>query len=251
MIPKVIHYCWLSGDSYPQKIQYCIQSWKKALPDYEFILWDTKRFPLDQSIWVKEAFETKKYAFAADYIRLYAVYHYGGIYLDCDVEVFKKFDDLLHLPYFIGKEAYDVLIEPAVLGAEKGLPWLKVCLDYYEGRHFIKEDGTFDIRVMPNILREILSSKYQLKNITSIKDFIPDENILNIFPNDWFCAHIASSPYEVKRTYIISNKTYCVHHFANSWIKNGKLKKKFWDILSTLRLYNLYINLRQIGVKKK
>ena len=29
MIPKVIHYCWLSGDPYPENIQKCISSWKK------------------------------------------------------------------------------------------------------------------------------------------------------------------------------------------------------------------------------
>ena len=50
--------------------------------------------------WVKQAFEAKKYAFAADYIRFYALYNYGGIYLDSDVEVLRSFDPLLDLPYF-------------------------------------------------------------------------------------------------------------------------------------------------------
>ncbi len=67
-IPKVIHLCWLSGDAYPTKIAKCIDSWKRILPDYEIMLWDTKRFDLSKSTWVKEAFECKKYAFAADYI---------------------------------------------------------------------------------------------------------------------------------------------------------------------------------------
>src|SRR5690606_40794226 len=101
MIPKKIHFCWLSGDEYPDLIKKCVNTWKEKLPDYEFILWDTNRFDLDSNIWVKQAFETKKYAFAADYIRLYAVYNYGGIYLDTDVEVIKSFEDLLDLPYFI------------------------------------------------------------------------------------------------------------------------------------------------------
>lgn len=86
MIPKKIHFCWLSGDEFPPLIQYCIDTWEKVLPDYEIILWDTKRFDINSIAWVKEAFEAKKYAFAADYIRLYAVYTEGGIYLDSDVE---------------------------------------------------------------------------------------------------------------------------------------------------------------------
>ena len=111
MIPKVIHYCWLSGDPIPEKLQRCMDSWKKFLPDYEFVLWDLERFDIKTSQWVKEAFEARKYAFAADYIRLYAVYNYGGIYMDMDVEVVRPFDDLLASPYILGLES------------EKGVGW--------------------------------------------------------------------------------------------------------------------------------
>lgn len=63
----------------------------------------------------------EKYAFAADYIRIWALKNYGGIYLDLDVEVLKKFDDLLELPYFMGIERYELTnaVEAAVLGTEK------------------------------------------------------------------------------------------------------------------------------------
>ena len=118
MIPKIIHLCWLSGDPYPAKIAKCLDTWKKHLPDYEVMLWDTNRFDLNSSIWVRQAFEKKKYAFAADYIRFYALYHYGGIYLDSDVEVLKSFDDLLDLPYFMGAEKAHTP-EAAIIGAEK------------------------------------------------------------------------------------------------------------------------------------
>ena len=87
MISKIIHYCWLSNDPIPADLQKCMESWKKYLPDYEFMLWNFERFPKSQSKWVSDAFDNKKYAFAADYIRLYALYNYGGIYLDMDVEI--------------------------------------------------------------------------------------------------------------------------------------------------------------------
>ena len=99
MIPKIIHYCWLSGDEIPEKLQLCMASWKKFLPEYEFMLWDLDRFDINQILWTKQAFESKKYAFAADYIRLYAIYTYGGIYLDMDVEVLKSFNPLLNRKY--------------------------------------------------------------------------------------------------------------------------------------------------------
>ena len=105
MIPKIIHFCWLSDDPYPQEIQRCLDSWKEILPDYEIWKWDRKRFDINSVPWTKEAFESKKYAFAADYIRLYALYNYGGIYLDSDVLMYKSFNPLLNLPYFIGSGA--------------------------------------------------------------------------------------------------------------------------------------------------
>ena len=82
MIPKIIHICWLSGDEFPNNIKVCVESWKRVLPDYEIRIWDTKRFNIDSLLWTRQAFDVKKYAFAADYIRLYALYTEGGIYLD-------------------------------------------------------------------------------------------------------------------------------------------------------------------------
>ena len=95
MIPKIIHYCWLSNDPYPEELKRCMDTWKKKLPDYEFILWNFDKFDKSSSKWVEQAFDNRKYAFAADYIRLFAVYNYGGIYMDMDIEVLKSFDDLL------------------------------------------------------------------------------------------------------------------------------------------------------------
>ena len=95
MIPKIIHYCWLSGDPFPDLINKCIDSWHNILSDYEFMLWDTRKIDVNSNLWLKQAYENKKYAFAADYIRFFALYHYGGIYLDADVEVLKDFKSLL------------------------------------------------------------------------------------------------------------------------------------------------------------
>lgn len=234
MIPKRIHYCWLSDDPYPKKIQHCLNSWEKVIPDYEFVLWDRKRINIDEIPWVKEAYEAKMYAFAADYIRLYALYNYGGIYLDSDVEVLKRFDNLLHLPYFIGGESFDDRVECAAFGAEKGASWIKDCLDYYTDRHFIKSDGSMDKVVMPSVVNDIVTPKYSLNKIYKIEDFNYGKSVFNIFPNDWFCANVHISPNDIGPTYIVSNQTYCVHHFANSWVKVNKYK--LWLKKTLLRI---------------
>jgi mannosyltransferase OCH1-like enzyme len=66
-----------------------MDTWKKFLPDYTIKRWSTKSFNLDSVPLAKQAFESKRYAFAADYIRAYALYTEGGIYLDSDVMIHK------------------------------------------------------------------------------------------------------------------------------------------------------------------
>lgn len=216
-IPKVIHYCWLSGDPFPAKIQECINSWKKNLPGYKFKLWDTNTFDLESSLWVKQAFEAKKYAFAADYIRLFALYREGGIYLDSDVEVIKNFDDLLTLPYFACTEG-DEIVEAGAMGAVKGQSWIKDCLSYYENKSFIKQDGSLDTWPLPQIMMQQIRVDYT-PEVLAKKDFLhrvmhfEENKKFYMLPKEYFCA-------KEMGTGIISKtqETYCIHHFEMSWM---------------------------------
>ena len=215
MIPKIIHLCWLSGDPYPHKISMCLDSWKKYLTDYDIFLWDTNRFDLDSSLWVKQAFESKKYAFAADYIRFYALYNYGGIYLDSDVEILKSFDDFLDLPYFVGAEKAQTP-EAAVIGAEKGCDWVKQCLDYYDNRSFVKSDGSLDIRKLPEIMVEQISRLKPLR-VLSLDDSLRIRQLdmlqeVLVFNDAFFSPKVFDS-----REVELTPYTYAIHHYQNSW----------------------------------
>ena len=232
MIPKIFHLCWLSGDPYPKKIEFCINSWKKYNPDYEVMIWDAKRFDVNTLPWTKQAFEAKKYAFVADYIRLYAVYNYGGIYLDSDVEVIKSFDDVLDLPYFVGSETEETSLELAAFGAEKGMPWVKTAMEWYQGRHFIKEDGSMELEVQPKIMSRVLGSKYTWTPVDKKEEVTEDSDKLFIFPCEWFSAH----PFSDKGgcEYKVTKNTHSIHHYAGQWrdedYDGGKLHKWFYKI---------------------
>ncbi len=212
MIPKKIHYCWLSNDEIPQKLQRCMASWEKYLPEYEQVRWDLKRFPLDKSLWVRQAFEAKKYAFAADYIRLYALATEGGIYLDTDVEVLKPFDDLLHLPYFICKENGPQGIEAAVIGAEKDCGWVKKCLAQYEGAAFVNERGVMKTEVLPRVIKTVIGQNFTMLPIENVSEFDFCEEKVCYLPCDYF----SPKNYATKKISVTQN-TYCIHHFAGSW----------------------------------
>lgn len=135
MIPKTIHFCWFSKEKYPPKIKKCIHSWEKLQPEYKIRLWDANSFTINSNPFTKRCFELKKWAYVADYIRLYALYTEGGIYLDSDVMVFKPFDSLLNCNAFWGidamKEHDYAFPEAAVFGAQKGFEPLKEMMDYY------------------------------------------------------------------------------------------------------------------------
>lgn len=211
MIPKIIHYCWLSGDPIPKKLTECMQSWKLHLPDYEFKLWDKNQFDINTVEWVREAFDNKKYAFAADYIRLYALYTEGGIYLDMDVEIVKSFNNLLNREYILGYEK-EKGIEAGIMGATAEAAWLKKCLNYYKDRHFVNPDGSFNTRPLPRIIYSVL--KDDLKS-------------MEIFTNEVLTA---KSYYTGE--YNITDKTYTIHHFAGSWL--SPVEKLSFEIKSRI-----------------
>lgn len=235
MIPKKIHFCWLSGDEFPPLIQYCLNTWRKILPDYEIILWDTKRFDINSVAWVKEAFEAKKYAFAADYIRFYALYREGGIYLDSDVEVLKTFTPLLNAKSFVGFEAATEMVEAAIVGSESGMPWCKAILDFYSGKHFIPEIDTSQI-LAPIVTRNAIRSIYS-EFPTSIPKYPVSLNNgeFMVYP-DYFFSPIK---YDIEKNYsntkVASSKyssnpeTYCVHRFNASWTVKPSTKIQLWD----------------------
>ena len=227
-IPKIIHYCWLSNNPVPAQLQAYMETWHKLMPDYEFIKWDFTRFEKSSSVWVSEAFDNKKYAFAADYIRMYALYTMGGIYMDMDVEVLKPFDDFLGHSYFLCNERNGDVPEVATFGAKKGSDWIRLILDYYKDRHFVLPDGTFDTATLPRVVKKVLLSHgYSLMSVESPKE-LPvdsDENkVIYMLPYDYF----SPKSFETGKVDVTEN-TYSIHRFASSWIPwYQKLEQRFW-----------------------
>ena len=240
MIPKKIHFCWLSGDEYPPLIKHCIETWKKVLPDYEIVLWDTNRFDINSVAWVKEAYESKKYAFAADYIRLYAVYTEGGIYLDSDVEVLKPFDDLLRYDSFIGFEASTEKIEAAVFGAISGCEWIREAMRYYHDKHFsMNKNGSVELNtIAPVVFQNALNDAF-----SDFPSELPLNPLLlsNVKENIYLCPPIYFSPlkYDLEKSnginiynankYKVNPNTYSIHRFTASWCLDVPLYLRIWD----------------------
>ena len=211
MIPKIIHYCWFGRGEMPELAKECIVSWHENMPDWEYKLWNEDNFDVNVNAYVKEAYEAGKYAFVSDYVRLWALYHEGGLYLDVDFEVYKPFDDLLHWGAFAGFEGskYNPLMMGVVASCPNGA-WVKEQLGYYQDRHFINLDGVCDLTTNVQFVTSIMREH----------GFVQDgkeQNYLDlhVLPVDYFC------PKQTTGEYFRTENTYCEHRGLNSWGGQG------------------------------
>lgn len=216
MIPKIIHYCWFGGKKKPVEALKCIQSWRKYLKDYQIIEWNEQNFDINQNQYVKEAYESKKYAFVTDFVRLFALKEYGGIYMDTDVEVLKPFNQFLHHEAFSGFENNN-FIPTGIMGSQKGGQWVSELLDMYKDKQFILPSGKFDTTTNTVLITNHMLKKGLIKN-NIFQDF---KNYVTLYPSDYFCPKDHATGL-IK----ITENTVCIHHFAASWLPHNTLRWK-------------------------
>ena len=211
MIPKTIHYLWLS-DEKPDNVIACIDSWKQHLKDYEIIEWNKTNFPYNDFLWTQEAFAAKKWAFVTDFFRLWVLKKYGGIYLDADITVRNNFDNFLDHKLFIGTE-WQVQLGPHVIGAEKGHRFIEKCLDYYDNRHFTTIENNDKTPIMPHIMTRILMCEYNYDGKFVDLGKIPMQiDDITIYDDTYFTANV------------YDGQNICYHNCFGSWRENPNSK---------------------------
>jgi hypothetical protein len=248
LIPKKIHYCWLSDDPIPASLKLCMDSWERLMPEYEIIRWDTKRFDISSNIFVEEAFKVRKWAFATDYIRLYALYTEGGIYLDTDVFVLKKFDNFLEYGFFTsveysggivsecnsnkllnsdgtsknpGTEIPGIQLQAAVMGGVKGHPFLYDCLQFYKDRHFIMDNGEYFNKIIAPSIYAIIAEKYGFVYRNMMQAL--NDN-MKVFQSAIFAPHLNET----------TDQAYAIHLCIGGW-REVQRKSPFKIVFNKLK----------------
>lgn len=217
MIPKKIHYCWFGHNPKPKLAEKCIKSWKKFCPDYEIIEWNEDNYDLSSApLYVRQAYEAKKWAFVTDYVRLQVIYEHGGIYMDTDVELIKPLEPLLQYNAYFGFEDGKHINTGLGFGAVEGTPILHQMMEDYKDIPFVLPNGTFDITPCPVRNTRILLT-YGLQQDDS--EQILDGNIL-ILPSIYLCPVSYHTGVRNK-----SKKTYSIHWFSASWQMPEQRKK--------------------------
>lgn len=219
MIPKIIHYCWFGGKDKPDSVKKYMNTWKRYCPDYEIKEWNESNFDIYENDYCREAYEVKKWAFVADMARLVVLKKYGGIYMDTDVEVVRPFDDLLAYGAFMCFENRDS-VSIGTWGVEKENPIIADFLTPYKNKHFLRDDGRYDLTTNLKIITPVLTSKYHLA-LNGQKQVLPhDESfIAKDSMTGWIMA---------------DESTYAIHHYTASWYdynedthRYGELHRKY------------------------
>ncbi len=175
----------------PEWIKECVKTHGIEGYDHELI---TLENCFKGTRYIKECIEAKRWAKAADYLRIHYLNKYGGVYLDSDVKVLKPFYDLLQDKMFVGEEE-NGFVSNAIIGSIPEHPILQDYLGKVE-RNFI---GGGDLVFQPGMYLWTEITRYS-------KD-------VSIYPPEYFLPY----NHHLNRT-IITENTRTIHFFNKSWV---------------------------------
>ena len=249
-IPKVIHCVWLSGEEKPQLVKDCLATWKNIMPDYEIREWGMNDVKDIDSSFLQKTIAARKWAYATDFLRVYILYKYGGIYMDLDVLVYKRFDEFLEHGAFSSvefnptyfyktmnkKNVVGMGIEAAVLGAVPAHPWIGEILDFYTDREFINDHDYCMSIIMPKVITKI-SEKH---GFVYAPLFQVLDNDVYLYPPDVFSSislrPVRDAVGDLKNLGKYNKVQYACHLCANSW----------WDFSRKTLKERITFNLKKI-----
>lgn len=195
-IPRIFHRV------VPEHTSEQVEAWWLQLQeqhrDWQFM---THRDPLDPAAW-PETSGAWRYcrngASLADLVRLEALWQWGGVYLDSDVEPHRSFAPLLPLECFAAWED-DKVVPNAVMGARPGHPAIRACID--QAVRAVRR-GTWEAG--PGVTTKVLPGR-------------PD--VLLLPPGSFYPVHYR----DPDRVALMAQKpppwTFATHHYAASWLE--------------------------------
>jgi len=225
MIPDIIHYCWFGNPPKNYMAEKCVRSFDLLKREIEIKEWNEQNTNLSSPKFVAQAFKKKAWAFVSDYVRLKALYDYGGVYLDTDIEIKREFDDSFWEADLVLGYMYDDAISTAVIMSKPHHPFIKRLLDCYEKMEL-------NINIPNNVLmtQQVLEYYPHFKLNGKFQKF--DDRCF-IYPKTYF-----------EEPVLFSKKGgFSVHHFMGSWHpKKKSLKVRLRSLVKYLLFYCFIIN---------
>jgi mannosyltransferase OCH1-like enzyme len=184
------------------------------MPEYEFKEWNEITSPTHP--YLSKALELKKWANASNWVRLYALNKFGGVYLDTDVEVLLPLDPFLNGEAFVGFEVrhfdWDGCVNNAVFGSTRDHWFVRTMLDRISRDFDGTEEAHFSSpHLTTNVLQEFGLEGYRRQNINGVEVY-PVETF---YPYGW---------HEIFNPDCVQLETHTIHWYSQSWlVKENKI----------------------------
>lgn len=225
--------CWFGNGTYPVEVKACLDSWKRILPDYQIKVWtydDAKALGIR---YVNEALEQRKWAFASDVVRFYAVWAEGGVYMDSDIFLFSRFDDIMERDSeFItfhekcSDTQTDFGLQAAMFMGVKSNRFCEEMLGHYRSERFLKDDGTPNLTISPMRMRDVALSHGYVPN--------DEELVLDCL------TVLPTRRLKPRKRYPQSADCFGEHRVVGSWRKRPlgrRIVKKFEHMWRSVKYY--------------
>ncbi len=240
-IPKIIHCCWFGKNDFPPLVLKCVESWKKYLPDYEIRIWNEDNFDVESVYFTKEAYKSGNWAFVSDYVRLYALCNFGGVYMDVDVEVVKDFTPVLEGKSYVTSFTEGDLVTAGFFACVPNHPFIKSVLEFYDKTY---TGGEIRYVSNPYVFTRVADKLYSIREKGAPQD-APD---FTVYPMDRFM------PFKKNvfgdGAFRITENTYTVHHGLNSSSRRKKPLKTLLGVARLLIPTKLFLYLKKLHVKR-
>jgi hypothetical protein len=199
-IPRILHR--VVPEQTSDVIEGYWRGWGDLHPGWELRTWrdpiDPGAFPLTSPHWGSVACGAQ----LADLVRLEVLWHFGGVYVDSDVEPYRPLDPLLPLSAFAAWED-DKHVPNAVIGAAPHHPAIRDCI-------------TLAIEAMPQGVWEA-----GVGVTSAVLPWRPD--VLLLPPGSFYPYHYSRARRERGVDHSTSQPwAFAAHHWAGSWLPEGK-----------------------------
>ena len=210
MIPLIIHQIWFQGiKNIIQPYKNCFIKTIKVLENtsWDHYFWDQNRiesfikneYPNYWDIYNKCNILVQK----LDVARYLILYHYGGCYMDMDMELLKDFNDLLddNDEMVISALKQSIYNNGILFSSKNNKFWLDFLRDVDNKINLFKFDKMLNVHLSTGPI-----------NFTKFINSNKDKYNIKILPYKYL------EPCESAYDSTITNDAYVINHFGNSWI---------------------------------
>ncbi len=157
-VPRIFHHIWLSNDPVPPALRLGVETFVRFHPEFSVRRWTAEDISEEPSPFLHAAIKHRKWAFAADYVRLKALFEFGGVYADGDVAFYRRIDEYFHYECVFAWEN-SFAVGPHFLAARPRHPIIGRLLQIYQERDFLRGNH-IDLTPMPIICTWVLAIEY-------------------------------------------------------------------------------------------